>query len=55
MRVNIGYTTKVHYTQRGRNWRIYAGDRYVSPNDRNDVGVIDRINYYEQRVDVGYI
>lgn len=52
---NVGYTTEVRYTQLGRNWRVYAGDRSVSPNYRNDAGFIDRINYHEQRGDVGYV
>ena len=53
--MKVGYATEARFNYLGRNWRLYAGDRYVSPEYRNDAGFIDRINYHEQRADMGYV
>jgi hypothetical protein len=49
-----GYVADVRFNHVGRHWRLYLGNRYVGPQYQNETGYIDRTDFHEQAVDVGY-
>jgi hypothetical protein len=49
-----GVASSVRVNHDGRHWRIYAGNRYAGPGYRNEAGFIDRTDFHEQALDVGY-
>lgn len=49
-----GHATDLRFNHVARNWRVYVGDRYVSPQFSNPAGFLERENYHEQTADIGY-